>query len=549
MAEATTEDIKELGHKIVGIINIFKSSSEKTHDALVRRRDISNKSIQNLEEENNKLRTTTRGQQRQRFTKEEKETLQRNTEALNVMNEKLNERIVEYKAKFGEKEFKHQERKKTDPVYAAESEGKTKGDQSRMEKIKSGFYKRSLGYLQSISKGIKNIALAPLKFLGDVAGKGLKAILVGLGLISFIKFLEGLEKATKWFGDNPSFGEMLAAGLSNLIGFFTGASDVERKQMALNITEFFTSVGDYFKEQAISLKKIKDAKGFWATAKAIYDEYPMLTKIVAGILLLVPAIKLFFAGISKLFSMMSKSKIPTPPLTKGKNNPLNNKPSPSSSQKTKNNLSKTAQNSKSKLQGPGKYAKLMDVFKKGARLGLAFLKNGSPLLIPLGLGAILASDDGKSTIEANRKNNIVKGGLTKNVDAKAEEVFVDNLNQTSVTDLFRGVGKKEKDITNALQNYFTKNLKKAQNDLKLEKMQLVPDQSTALSETNVQLKGHIDAVQDLTKVLKEKLSLTPHPNEVKVNNTSINNNQTSNKLDMKYFTSSKGKGPYANMLS
>ena len=80
-------------------------------------------------------------------------------------------------------------------------------------------------------------------------------------------------------------------------------------------------------------------------------------------------------------------------------------------------------------------------------------------------------------------------------------------------------------------------------------MQLVPDQATALSETNVQLKGHIDAVQDLTKVLKEKLSLTPHPNEVKVNNTSINNNQTSNKLDMKYFTSSKGKGPYANMLS
>ena len=217
MAEATSEDIKELGHKIVNIINIFKSSSEKTHDALVRRRDSANKSIQNLEEENNKLRTTTRGQQRQRFTAQEKETLQNNTEALKVLNEKLNERMLEYKAQFGEKEFKHQERKKTDPVYAAESEGKTKGDQSRMEKIKAGFYKRSLGFLSSISKGIKSIVLAPLKFVKSIAEKGIKGILTGLGLIAFLKFLEGIEKATKWFGDNPSFGEVLASGLANFL--------------------------------------------------------------------------------------------------------------------------------------------------------------------------------------------------------------------------------------------------------------------------------------------------------------------------------------------
>jgi len=548
------DDLKDLGYKFATFANVFKSSAEKMHDRLVSSREARSKEIDQLKRERQAMSNRdSKGRFRSQTSEEKQKTLDINKK-ISAIENKIENRNTKYLSKFGERMLKHQERKKNDKAYAAFSKGKTKGDMSRTDKLRAGFMKDVKSGLKSLNKKMGDFIKSPLKALGFIADKSLKGILLGLGLLSFIKFIEGLEKASKWFGENPNFGEILISGLSNLIGFFTGASEEERKQMALDIKEFFVSVGEFFRKQSASFKKISEAQGFLDTYTAIREEFPLLTKILEGLILGFIAVKVFFKGIKKLFSMMKNTKVPKVDKP-NKNTNLNKIDKPDKSNKgsnrTKNNLSNNLKNTGSnKLQNLAK--NVYDGLKKAGKFGLTFLKNGTPLMVPLGLGAILASDDGKSTDIANQKNNLVKGGITKNVDAKAEDVFVDNLNATSGTDKYNFSNRvnniKEKDLTNALQNYFTKNLK-AELELKIDKKQLIPDESTVLSETNDSLKGHIQAVDKLTDTLQNYFS-KQMPDGIKVNNTSVNNtNQVSSKLDMRYFTPSKGKGPYANMLS
>jgi len=192
--------------------------------------------------------------------------------------------------------------------------GRTKGMENRARKMQESFYKsfKELpGKLsKSISKGIGKIFSPILKTFNAIKDAGIKGILLALVGASFIKFLEGIQKASEWFGNNPSFGEMLASGLSNLIGFFTGASDEERKKMAENIVNFFNEVGDFFKKQAESFKKIKDAEGFFGTLKAMFEEFPVLTGII-GLIAFGAAYK-FFRAVRGLFNFFKTSKVPKP---------------------------------------------------------------------------------------------------------------------------------------------------------------------------------------------------------------------------------------------
>lgn len=550
------DDLKDLGYKFATFANVFKSSAEKMHDRLVSSREARSKEIDELRRERQSISNRdAQGRFRRQTADEQQRSLDINNKISELEN-KIQERTQRYLSKFGERMLAHQERKKIDQPYKEFTKGKTKGDMSRTDKLRAGFMKDVKSGLKSIGKKIGDFIKAPFKALAFIGDKTFKGILLGLGLLSFIKFIEGIEKATKWFGENPNFGEILISGLANLIGFFTGASEEERKQMAVDIKEFFISVGEFFRKQSASFKKISEASGFFETVRAMFEEFPILSSIIAGIGFLGALV--FLKNLRILFKGMGRQRVPRVDRTNNNNN-LNNNTNNRNNRTTNQNNNRTRNNLSNNIPrntGPSKLQTLAknayEGIKKAGKFGLTFLRNGTPLMVPLALGSILASDDGKSTDIANQKNNLVKGGITKNVDAKAEDVFVDNLNDLGKDNLAFSNSKynalDEKNITNALQNYFTKNFK-PELELKLDKRQLVPDESTVLSETNNSLKGHIQAVDKLTDTLQNYFS-KQMPDGIKVNNTSVNNtNQVSSKLDMRYFTPSKGKGPYANMLS
>lgn len=555
MAKLNEDAIQDLAKSITGMFNVFKSSSERTYDLLIKRRDQNNKKIEDLQ------RQITQETRSGPPTADSARIVREAQNKIADLEQQTYDRIERYKGRFGERQLKNQQRKETDPAYKKFTRGKTKGDESRMDKVKFGLQKEGIGLLKNIGKKIGDFIKAPFKAINTVVDAGIKGILLALGFASFIKFLEGLEKASEWFGENPSFGEIISSGLANLIGFFTGMNEEERKKLAKDIKEGFQTIKDGFFYIIDSFKTFTnivtkliegDFKGAWKEFQkdgAVWKFVTAMSLLALAILpfigILTPLIALFgflLSPFKKLLSKLKTTKAEIKKLDK-QDKPKNNK---TYNRNSKGQFAKKPQSNVSRIA-----KNLLEGLKKGGKYAVNILRNGTPLIVPFTLGSILANDDGKSTEIANQKNNLLKQGLTKNVDAKAEDVFVEDLNSTAGTDKYNFADRvnniKDKNLTNALENYFTKNLK-TELELKIQKMQLIPDESTALSETNTQLQGSIESVNKLTETLQNHFKKLM-PNDVKVNNTSINNTQVTPKMEMKYFTPSKGKGPYSNVLT
>ena len=63
-------------------------------------------------------------------------------------------------------------------------------------------------------------------------------------IIGIYSFMEGMEKATKWFGANADFGDKVASGLANVAGVFLGLEDETRKSIAITVADFFDAIGE-----------------------------------------------------------------------------------------------------------------------------------------------------------------------------------------------------------------------------------------------------------------------------------------------------------------
>ena len=111
--------------------------------------------------------------------------------------------------------------------------------------IKEGLLSLSKKLVAGFKSLYKNLIKKPVGTLMDIIMGAIKT--AGL-VIGFVKFLEGWQKATKWFGANADFGDKLAAGLANLAGAFMGIDEDQRKELAKKMATFFDRVGETLQE-------------------------------------------------------------------------------------------------------------------------------------------------------------------------------------------------------------------------------------------------------------------------------------------------------------
>lgn len=143
--------------------------------------------------------------------------------------------------------------------------------------FKSEFF----GRLNSISSGFKDIKNG-FKDLGkalalDKVGKKVggfwdflkKVVGAGFATVGLLKFLEGWNKANDYFGENAGFSEKLAAGLANVIGSFTGMTEGEIKQLAVDLNTKFEAFWEFMK---VEISRIQDTfRAAWPSIKLAFD--------------------------------------------------------------------------------------------------------------------------------------------------------------------------------------------------------------------------------------------------------------------------------------
>ena len=76
-------------------------------------------------------------------------------------------------------------------------------------------------------------------FIFDIIKFGL--VLFG-GLTALTGFMDGWNNAFEWFGENATFGDMLASGLAGIVQAFTGISDEEAKGIAENAAYYINGI-------------------------------------------------------------------------------------------------------------------------------------------------------------------------------------------------------------------------------------------------------------------------------------------------------------------
>jgi len=559
MAEINQETIKDLSNSITGMFNAFKSSAERTHDFLVKRRDANAKAIDDLkrqvDEQTRSGPPTADGARivREAFKK------------IDELEQQTYDRLQKYRAVFGDSQLKHQQKKKDDPAYAQFTQGKTKGDMSRMDKIREGFYKNGLGVLKNISKKMGDFIKAPFKAIAGIADKGLKGILLGLGLLSFIKFIEGIQKASKWFGANPTFGDILSSGLANLIGFFTGANEEERKKMAIDIKEKYMKLkktifyvidsfsflidtmhklftGD-FEGVVKKFEKDGSAYKFFTALGILALALPGLTtSVVALSAALIPFAKLALV-IGFVFDLVSEAIISFMKLVKfgkaviGKVKDLGGGPS------IKDRYEKGVVDD---------IKETLEAIKKGSVNNASMYQKMDSATAEYNLSNFLADKDNKGAVskflESANKEEIEY--INKLMQDRKKGFIMPFMDAIKAQDQNAIEAAEEDKINKKLDQNF-KNLKRIEkirsDAIKLQNAQLVPDESTALSKVT-RFDGQMYGIDKLTDTLQDYFA-KQMPSDIKVNNTSINNNTTAPKTQFKYFTPSKGKGPYSNMLT
>jgi len=111
------------------------------------------------------------------------------------------------------------------------------------------FGKSFLGFAEKVSSGAgrvvgkaKDVALKPVVGAWDKLKEVFARMSEIFLAVGFMKFLQGWEKASAWFGDNANFGEKLAAGLANLLQSFLGLTDTETKKLAENMSLVFGKI-------------------------------------------------------------------------------------------------------------------------------------------------------------------------------------------------------------------------------------------------------------------------------------------------------------------
>ena len=109
-------------------------------------------------------------------------------------------------------------------------------------------------------------------FIFDIIKFGL--VLFG-GLTALTGFIDGWNNAFDWFGDNASFGDMLASGLAGIVQAFTGITDEEAKGIAENAAFYINGVIDFLKRivaafgNITGLRERQDGESFLGDAALV----------------------------------------------------------------------------------------------------------------------------------------------------------------------------------------------------------------------------------------------------------------------------------------
>lgn len=144
----------------------------------------------------------------------------------------------------------------------------------RLDKIGDGF--------SDIKKGFQDLgkALGLDKVKKSVGGFWdflKKLFAVGLATVGFIKFIEGWNKVNKYFEGNIDFSERLSSALATVIGSFTGLTEGEIGELAVDINETIESLFAFLK---------KEFDGFTATFREMIPNFKLsfmgFTKILEG---------------------------------------------------------------------------------------------------------------------------------------------------------------------------------------------------------------------------------------------------------------------------
>ena len=99
---------------------------------------------------------------------------------------------------------------------------------TRMSEGLKKFGSDAVGNLKGKAEDVGNFFLDIAKIIG--------------GVIALQGFMDGLQKATEWFGPNATLGDKIASGLAGAVALFTGATEEETKALAESISETFTSI-------------------------------------------------------------------------------------------------------------------------------------------------------------------------------------------------------------------------------------------------------------------------------------------------------------------
>ena len=135
--------------------------------------------------------------------------------------------------------------KKTYPVdFWSNFASSWKGLKTGLSKISKGF--KDLGKALGLDK-IKKVTGGFWDFLK-------KLISIGFVATGIIKFIEGWNKANKWFEGNVGFGERLASALANILGSVLGWEEDDKQNAAKKIAKFFNDVGNFLSKEFTAFK-------------------------------------------------------------------------------------------------------------------------------------------------------------------------------------------------------------------------------------------------------------------------------------------------------
>ena len=142
---------------------------------------------------------------------------------------------------------------------------------------------RSLDVIRDLPNTLGNL-LEKIPGVGAI-GQGLgtffdilkNAALLAAAVIGLQQFLDGWDKAGKWFGKNPDFWDRLSSGLANIAQSWLGLTDSQTKDLALKIRAGFQWIEDTMRYLATDFFAF--AKDVWAQINPIGEN---IKKIFAG---------------------------------------------------------------------------------------------------------------------------------------------------------------------------------------------------------------------------------------------------------------------------